>query len=118
MALSDEDALVEAIATRVAQRLSGGSAASALLSQVETNPTDPCTYAAQGECNGCGFCVTRKTDIAFQMLRMGISRVSAGPGGVKPDSNIAGMIDHTILKNDATKEQLKKVCDEAKQWGF
>jgi deoxyribose-phosphate aldolase len=122
MALSDEDALVEAIATRVAQRLSGAMMAPAAspprLAQVDAGATDPCTYAAEGECNGCGFCVTRKEDIVFEMLRMGISRVSAGPGGAKPDGNIAGMIDHTILKNDATKEQLKKVCDEARQWGF
>lgn len=27
-------------------------------------------------------------------------------------------IDHTLLKPDATTEQIKKVCDEAKQYGF
>ncbi|MBI5497693.1 MAG: deoxyribose-phosphate aldolase [Deltaproteobacteria bacterium] len=52
------------------------------------------------------------------MLRMGVSRVGAGPGGTRPDGAIAPLIDHTILKADVTKEQLKKVCDEAKQWGF
>ncbi|MGD9152817.1 MAG: deoxyribose-phosphate aldolase [Gammaproteobacteria bacterium] len=28
------------------------------------------------------------------------------------------MIDHTLLKPDATREQLKKVCDEAKKYHF
>ncbi len=27
-------------------------------------------------------------------------------------------IDHTILKPDATEEQVKKICDEAKEYGF
>lgn len=34
------------------------------------------------------------------------------------DAKLASMIDHTILKPDATKEDLKKVCDEAKQYHF
>lgn len=32
--------------------------------------------------------------------------------------NIASMIDHTILKPDTTKEMVKKVCDEAKEYNF
>ncbi|MFV0361721.1 MAG: deoxyribose-phosphate aldolase [Suipraeoptans sp.] len=30
----------------------------------------------------------------------------------------AKLFDHTILKADATKEQVKKICDEAKEYGF
>lgn len=29
---------------------------------------------------------------------------------------LAGMMDHTLLKADATKEQLKKLCEEAVTW--
>ena len=32
--------------------------------------------------------------------------------------NIASMIDHTILKADTTIEQVKKICDEAKEYKF
>jgi len=32
--------------------------------------------------------------------------------------NIAKYIDHTILKPDATTEQVKKICIEAKEYGF
>lgn len=32
--------------------------------------------------------------------------------------NIASMIDHTILKPETTLEQVKKVCDEAKEYSF
>ncbi len=30
----------------------------------------------------------------------------------------AKLFDHTILKADATKEAVKKICDEAKEYGF
>ena len=30
----------------------------------------------------------------------------------------ANMIDHTLLKADATKEQVKKLCEEAMEYGF
>lgn len=33
-------------------------------------------------------------------------------------NNIAKYIDHTLLKPDATKEQIKQICDEAKKHGF
>ena len=32
--------------------------------------------------------------------------------------NIAQMIDHTLLKPDATKEQIKVLCEEAKEYNF
>ncbi|KYD32937.1 deoxyribose-phosphate aldolase [Parageobacillus toebii] len=34
------------------------------------------------------------------------------------ENNIAKMIDHTLLKADATKAQIVKLCEEAKQYGF
>ncbi|OEC00476.1 deoxyribose-phosphate aldolase [Lysinibacillus sphaericus] len=33
-------------------------------------------------------------------------------------TNYASMIDHTLLKADATKEQIEKLCAEAKEFGF
>lgn len=32
--------------------------------------------------------------------------------------NIAGMIDHTLLKADATKPQIEKLCEEAREYKF
>ena len=32
--------------------------------------------------------------------------------------NISKFIDHTILKTNATREEVKKLCDEAKEYGF
>ncbi|MFE8703217.1 deoxyribose-phosphate aldolase [Cytobacillus sp. FJAT-54145] len=33
-------------------------------------------------------------------------------------NNIAKLIDHTLLKADATKDQITKLCDEAKEYTF
>ena len=32
--------------------------------------------------------------------------------------NFAAMIDHTLLKAEATSDQIAKICEEAKQYGF
>lgn len=32
--------------------------------------------------------------------------------------NVAGLIDHTLLKADATKEQVRVLCEEAKEYHF
>ena len=32
--------------------------------------------------------------------------------------NLASYIDHTILKPEATKQDVLRLCDEAKQYGF
>lgn len=34
------------------------------------------------------------------------------------DAKLAAMIDHTLLKPDATKDELTKICDEAKKYHF
>jgi deoxyribose-phosphate aldolase len=34
------------------------------------------------------------------------------------DKDIAQYIDHTLLKPEATKQQIEKLCQEAKQYGF
>ena len=43
-------------------------------------------------------------------------------GGVSASFNtagsVAGMIDHTLLKQNASEEQIKKLCQEAKEYHF
>lgn len=41
-----------------------------------------------------------------------------GKGEFRMTQNYAKMIDHTLLKADATKEQIEKICAEAKKFGF
>jgi deoxyribose-phosphate aldolase len=44
----------------------------------------------------------------------------AAPAGLKPPrgAEIAGWIDHTLLKPDATAAQVKTLCQEAVEYGF
>ena len=44
--------------------------------------------------------------------RLGLHAVGGGAGSV------AGMIDHTLLKPDATKREIETLCHEAKEFGF
>jgi deoxyribose-phosphate aldolase len=39
-----------------------------------------------------------------------------GVGGIRRD--LAARIDHTLLRADATPDDLKRLCDEARTWGF
>jgi len=44
--------------------------------------------------------------------RLGLHAVGGGAG------NVAAMIDHTLLKTDATKSEIETLCREAKEFGF
>ncbi len=76
-----------------------------------------CT-ATRDECTGEGRCAVRKRRVIAAMQDLGASRFSAAPGVGQPAEEIAPYIDHTLLKPDATREELKTVCEEAKKYGF
>ena len=118
--MSDVDALVDAIAAKVAGQLGvnlSSSAGARRGKDAGTDPSSPCD-ATDATCTGCGYCATRKEGVVDTLLTIGVSRVAAAAGGVKPRDDLAGMIDHTILKPDATRAELEKVCAEARQWRF
>src|SRR3990167_3575633 len=54
------------------------------------------------------------------IMGVGAARVAAGLGigEALPDKNLAGKIDHTLLKPDATPEEIRKLCDEAAKFKF
>ncbi|MDK2970827.1 MAG: deoxyribose-phosphate aldolase [Candidatus Sumerlaeota bacterium] len=45
-------------------------------------------------------------------------RKTLGSGKAEPPKALAGLIDHTLLKPDATAEQVKKLCAEAREHHF
>jgi deoxyribose-phosphate aldolase len=49
---------------------------------------------------------------------MGADRVSASDRLTRIDPAIAGLIDHTILRPDATRADVVKVCQEARKYNF
>jgi deoxyribose-phosphate aldolase len=53
-----------------------------------------------------------------EIIAAGAARVSASERLTKIDPAIAALIDHTILKADATRAEVVKVCREARQYSF
>jgi deoxyribose-phosphate aldolase len=53
-----------------------------------------------------------------EIIAAGAARVSASENLTKIDPAIAALIDHTILKPDATRGDIVKVCREARQYSF
>lgn len=54
------------------------------------------------------------------IVDVGASRIAAGKGvgnSIK-DKNIASKIDHTMLKPDATPQEITELCEEAKKYHF
>lgn len=65
-----------------------------------------------------GLCVQVCVDRVGQIVSAGAERVSAGLGAIPADRRLAGMIDHTLLKPDATPDQIAQLCFEARKHGF
>ena len=58
---------------------------------------------------------------AKEIVQAGACRVSCcqTPAATEPvDPSIARLIDHTLLKADATRDDILKICREARQYGF
>ncbi len=68
------------------------------------------------ECNDrCGHLCVHKTQKAIEA---GAARISAGGEVASVDAQVAHLIDHTLLKPDATRDQIRKLCEEAVKFGF
>jgi deoxyribose-phosphate aldolase len=53
-----------------------------------------------------------------EIIAAGADRISASERLTKIDPSIAALIDHTILKPEATRADIVKVCREARQYSF
>lgn len=72
-----------------------------------------------GRCAGCtGNCAATCGDKVRHMVAAGASRVSYGGAGSEVPADLAGHIDHTLLKPQATAEQIDTLCDEAIEHRF
>ncbi|HLU68812.1 MAG TPA: deoxyribose-phosphate aldolase [Kofleriaceae bacterium] len=115
MATSDRDIdrLVEIIAERVRDRLGRGS-----LPLVAPRDRGPCHDDTDEDCASCGACVIRRPWSVRAVEDAGACRVGAAPGVGPMEADLARMIDHTLLKPDATREDVVKLCEEAKAHHF
>jgi deoxyribose-phosphate aldolase len=72
----------------------------------------------KAECQGCGQCASLVPEKVDAVVEAGADRISKAPGGRSFNRELAAMIDHTLLKPDATKDEVLKLCGEARQYVF
>jgi len=65
-----------------------------------------------------GVCVTTCFDDVGHVISAGAERLTSTLGMIPKDVNIANMIDHTLLKPDATHDQIAQLCYEARKYNF
>jgi deoxyribose-phosphate aldolase len=113
------DQLVAEIGDALLAR-SGGSASSCGCSDGKSKPS-------KGEGLNipelvCPDCVQRCPQTCHkktkEIVAAGADRVSSSERTTRIDPNIASLIDHTLLKPDATAAQIRKLCQEARKYGF
>jgi len=63
-------------------------------------------------------CVTTCFDEIGQVISAGAERISTRLGTIPDDLSVANYIDHTLLKPEATSEQITQLCHEAQQYHF
>jgi deoxyribose-phosphate aldolase len=108
MSSSDYQGLVEAI-TRV----------------LSSNPTlitsvvgATSTGSACADCTNCGNCASKKPETVRQVLGKAGGRVTAALGAKNVPTDVAKLIDHTLLKPEAKYADIDRLCDEAREYGF
>jgi deoxyribose-phosphate aldolase len=77
-------------------------------------------YCTGGTCAGWERNVVDQPTAVKNIITNGAERIAAGIGVEvqKIDQNIARMIDHTLLKPDATPDEIRDLCKEARTYNF
>jgi deoxyribose-phosphate aldolase len=63
-------------------------------------------------------CVRTCFDRAGQVISAGAERISSTLGVIPGNLDLAKTIDHTLLKPDATQDEIAQLCFEARKYGF
>jgi len=76
-----------------------------------------CSFNTNGECAGCGECTEKNPEGVRTIIQAGADRVGS-PSTANAPADIAPFIDHTLLKANATDDQIEKLCKEAMEYNF
>ena len=69
-------------------------------------------------CVLCGQCADKVPEAVGKIKDAGAARISCTPGVTSVRKDIAPLIDHTLLKPDATAAQVEQLCCEARELQF
>ena len=81
-------------------------------------PALPCASGSGEGCSGCGLCVRRAGAAVQSIVDAGAERIGGALGLTGVAAELAHLIDHTLLRPEATREQVVQLCAEARQYGF
>ncbi len=65
-----------------------------------------------------GDCAAHSSEKVRSVIAAGAARVSYIGNGADVPTDLAGFIDHTILKPETTAAEVDRMCDEAMEYGF
>lgn len=122
----DIEALVARITKEVLKEVAGGAASDRMppaggtssAEKVTTRDGKTCLLRTTGECAGVGCCAELVPGLVRKIVQEGADRVGNRLGGVVSASDIAARIDHTLLKADATSDEVRELCREAREHQF
>jgi deoxyribose-phosphate aldolase len=70
-------------------------------------------------CPDCDLnCVEKCARKTRAVVEAGADRISCGPSVVELEAGFASLIDHTLLKPEASRDDIRKLCQEAVRFGF
>jgi deoxyribose-phosphate aldolase len=70
-------------------------------------------------CSDCDLnCAEKCARKTRAVVDAGADRISCGPTVLELDAGFAGLIDHTLLKPEASRDEIRKLCQEAAKFGF
>ncbi len=97
-----------------------GSLIDKVVNQVFTEKALHDFYCTYNTCEGWERNVVEQPTAVQKIVENGAERIAAGLGVGKEIKNtqIARMIDHTLLKPEATPDDVKQLCTEAKEYNF
>jgi deoxyribose-phosphate aldolase len=110
----DLDLLADAIVAQAVKRLKAE----------QVGREEPCTTARPAphakECapGGCAPCTQKGACGVNQAVQLGVHRIGINPAELRTSQDVAGYIDHTLLKADATRDDVVKLCEEARRYNF
>lgn len=65
-----------------------------------------------------GICVRTCFDRVGRAVSAGAERITSSLGGIPLEDKIGSLIDHTLLKPDATANEIAQLCFEARKYKF
>lgn len=93
----------------------GGGAS---VERTATRDGKTCLLRTTGECAGVGCCAELVPGVVRKIVNEGADRIGNRPGGVVSAADIAARIDHTLLKAEATSDEVRELCKEAREHQF